>query len=139
MLLVKDLMTTAVITIEPDAPMKAAVEKILTGRFRRIPVVDQGRLVGIITDRDVRQTLNSPVLVREKAYDDYVFHEVRVADSMTPDPLTIHPDAPVLEAVETMESRKIGGLPVVEDGRLVGIITESDLMHYLVKLLTPGR
>jgi acetoin utilization protein AcuB len=138
MLLVKDLMTTRVVTIGPDDSIKDAMEKILSGRFRRIPVVEKGRVVGIITDRDIRQTLNSPVLVHERSYDDYVLHEVRVAGSMTHDPLTIRSDATIIEAAETMESRKIGGLPVVDDGRLVGIITESDLMHHLVSLLKSG-
>jgi acetoin utilization protein AcuB len=139
MILVKDLMTARVVTIGPNDPMKDAVEKILSGRFRRIPVVEKGRVVGIITDRDIRQTLNSPVLVHERSYDDYVLHEVKVAGSMTPDPLTISPAATIIEAVELMESRKIGGLPVVDDGELVGIITESDLMRYLVQLLRSGQ
>ena len=139
MLQVKDLMTSTVVTIGPDEPMKTAVEKIFTGRFRRIPVVEKGRVVGIITDRDIRQTLNSPVLVREKSYDDYVLHEVTVGNSMTPDPLTIRSDATLIDAVEKMESRKIGGLPVVDDGALVGIITESDLLQYLAKLLTKDQ
>ena len=135
MIRVKDLMTANVVTIGPDDPMKSAVEKILSGRFRRIPVVDKGRVVGIITDRDVRQTLHSPVIVHERAYDEYVLHEVTVAGSMTPDPLTIRSDAPVIEAAETMESRKIGGLPVVDDGKLVGIITESDIFDVFLELL----
>lgn len=135
MIRVKDLMTTTVVTIGPDEPMKTAVEKILAGRFRRIPVVEKGKVVGIITDRDIRQTLNSPVLVHERSYDDYVLHEVTVAGSMTHNPLTIRSDVSIIDAVEKMESRKIGGLPVVDDGSLVGILTESDLMQYLVKLL----
>ena len=138
-MIVKDLMTAGVVTIGPDASMQEAVEKILAGRFRRIPVVAGGRVVGIITDRDIRQTLNSPALVRDRSYDDYLLNEVTVAGSMTPDPFTIRSDAPVVEAATAMESRKIGGLPVVDDGALVGIITESDLLQYLSKLLRSDR
>ncbi len=139
MVKVKELMTTGVVTASPDDSINDAMEKMYTGRFRRIPVVDQGRLAGVITDRDIRQALNSPMLFRDRSYDDYVLHELKVGGSMTTDPLTVHPDAGLVDAAEMMEENRIGGLPVVDNGVLVGIITISDLMNYLIRLLRKER
>ncbi|HON38665.1 MAG: CBS domain-containing protein [Desulfomonilia bacterium] len=139
MVKVKELMTTDVVTARPDDSISEALEKMRTGRFRRIPVVDRGRLTGVITDRDIRQALNSPMLFRDRSYDDYVLRELKVGGSMTSGPLTIHPDAGIVEAAEMMEKNRIGGLPVVDNDSLVGIITISDLMNYLIRLLREER
>ncbi|MFA5654094.1 MAG: CBS domain-containing protein [Desulfomonilia bacterium] len=139
MVKVKELMTTGVVTASPGDSISDALEKMYAGRFRRIPVVDQGRLAGVITDRDIRQALNSPMLFRDRSYDDYMLRELTVGGSMTADPLTIHPDAGIVEAAEMMEGKRIGGLPVVDNDTLVGIITISDLMNYLIRLLRTER
>ena len=139
MVKVRDLMTAGAVTAGPDDSIRDALEKMHTGRFRRIPVVDRGKVVGIITDRDIRQALNSPMLFHERSYDDYVLNELKVGGSMTSDPLTVDPDTGIADAAQLMENRKIGGLPVVDDGVLVGIITISDLMNYLIRLLEEDR
>jgi acetoin utilization protein AcuB len=135
MIQVKDLMKTDLVTIGPNEPIKDALEKMVTGKIRRMPVIDGDRLVGIITDRDVRQALNSPFIFHERSYDEYLHREIKVESSMTHDPVTIRSDANIIEAAEQMEMRKIGGLPVVDNGALVGIITLSDLMNFLIKQL----
>jgi acetoin utilization protein AcuB len=132
---VKDLMTTDVVTIRADQTLRQAIEKMTSGNFRRIPVVDGETVVGIITDRDIRRALNSPVVFHERSADEYLLNAVTVGSSMTPRPLTVGPETPVIRVAELMEQRKIGGLPVVDGSRLVGIITVSDLITYLVGLL----
>lgn len=136
---VKDLMTTDVITIRDVDSLREAIRKMSAGRFRRIPVMKQGALVGIITDRDIRQALNSPVVFHERSADEYLLDTVTVGSSMTRNPLTIAPEDDVLKAAELMEHHKIGGLPVVENGKLLGIITLSDLMNYLIEHLRGKR
>ena len=132
MMKVKDLMSTQVVTIEPQEAIKDAIDKMNAGRFRRIPVIDRGKLTGIITDRDIRQALNSPVIFHERVYDEYLLKEIKVETCMTADPITISPCAEIIDAARHMEMRKIGGLPVVENESLVGIITVSDLMGFLI-------
>jgi acetoin utilization protein AcuB len=93
--------------------------------------------VGIITDRDLRNATVSSVVLTEKKYHDFLLDTVKVETIMTPDPATISPDAPLEEAARLILDMKVGGLPVVEQGKLVGIITETDLMRTLIELL-PG-
>ena len=135
MTLVKELMKRDVVTIGTNDPLKDAIRKMNAGKFRRIPVVDDGKIEGIITDRDIRQALNSPALIHERSSDEYLLNSVKVGTSMTRHPLTIGPDEDILRAAELMEQRKIGGLPVVDSGVLVGIITLSDLITYLIRQL----
>jgi len=136
---VKDLMTTNVVTIRTVDTLREAIRMMSAGRFRRIPVVREGTLVGIVTDRDIRQALNSPVVIRERSADEYLLDSVTVGSSMTNNPLTTSPEDDILKVAEIMERNKIGGLPVVDGGRLVGIITISDLMNYLIRHLRGER
>jgi acetoin utilization protein AcuB len=93
-------------------------------RFRHLPVVEDGQLLGILSDRDLRPVLLSPTLAR-----------ARVGELMSEDLTTVGPDALVEEAASLLVVKKIGCLPVVADGRLVGIVTETDLLGVLVELL----
>jgi CBS domain-containing protein len=83
----------------------------------------------------LRRAANSPIVVREQWYDNFILDHIEVASCMTPNPLTIHPGAPVGEAARLMRDHKIGGLPVVADGQLVGIVTETDLLNFLIEIL----
>ena len=132
---VEDIMTPNPLTVTPRNAIRSAVNLMREGGFRRLPVVDRGRLVGIITDRDLRRAANSPVVVREQWYDNFIFDHIEVGSCMTPNPLTIEPDAPIAEAARIMRNHGIGGLPVVANEQLVGIITETDLLDFLIELL----
>lgn len=132
---VKDLMVREVKTISAQESLKDAIRAMALGRFRRIPVLERGKLVGIITDRDIRMALNSPVVFRERSSDEYLLNSVSVGSSMTHAPLTISPEDTILRAAEVMEEHKIGGLPVMRDNELVGIITLSDLVNFLIRRL----
>ena len=107
------------------------------GGYRRLPVVDRGRLVGIITDRDLRRAANSPFVVREQWYDNFILDHIEVGSCMTPNPLTIEPTASIADAARLMRNHKIGGLPVMAEGQLAGIITDTNLLDFLIEILTP--
>jgi acetoin utilization protein AcuB len=132
---VADIMISSPVTVTPRNAIRTAINLMREGGYRRLPVVDRGRLVGIITDRDLRRAANSPFVVREQWYDNFILDHIEVGSCMTPNPLTIEPNAPIAEAARLMRNHKIGGLPVVTDGQLVGIITETDLLDFLIELL----
>jgi len=123
------------VTVTPRNAIRTAINLMREGGYRRLPVVDRGRLVGIITDRDLRRAANSPFVVREQWYDNFILDHIEVGSCMTPNPLTIDPTVPIADAARLMRNHKIGGLPVVTDGQLVGIITETDLLDFLIELL----
>ena len=132
---VADIMKSNPVTVTPRNAIRTAINLMREGGYRRLPVVDRGRLVGIITDRDLRRAANSPFVVREQWYDNFILDHIEVGSCMTPNPLTIEPNAPIADAARLMRNHKIGGLPVVTDGQLVGIITETDLLDFLIGLL----
>lgn len=134
-MLVRDVMTPNPITIEPTHSIGTALARMRRGGFRRLPVVEDGKLVGIVTDRDLRLAMNSPFVLREGWYDSYLMEHIEVRSCMTERPITISPDADIIEAVQLLKNQKIGGVPVVENENLVGILTETDLLNCLLELL----
>jgi acetoin utilization protein AcuB len=128
-------MTTEVITVGLADPIRKAWELVEENQLRRFPVVEGEKLVGIITDSDIRNATASSVVLTEKKYHDFLLDTVKVESVMTPDPATVTPDTLLDEAARMILELKVGGLPVVEQGKLVGIITETDLMKTLVELL----
>ena len=132
---VAEIMTENPVTVQPSQSIDTAITLMRQGNFRRLPVVENGRLVGIVTDRDMRRATNSPILLHEKWYDNFLLEHIEVGACMTPNPVTLSPDADVLEAAVTMRSRKVGGIPIVRGDVLVGIITETDLLDHLIELL----
>jgi acetoin utilization protein AcuB len=133
--LVADIMTRNPVTVTPRNAIRTAINLMREGGYRRLPVVDRGRLVGIITDRDLRRAANSPFVVREQWYDNFILDHIEVGSCMTPNPLTIEPSASIADAARLMRNHKIGGLPVVAEGQLMGIVTETDLLDFLIEIL----
>ncbi len=122
------------VTIGPKAPVAEAEALLDAHRIRHLPVMDGGRLVGLITDRDIR--LASMPRPRKEPYQrDALLGLIRVEQVMTPDPATASPDMSIAEAARRMLEHRYGGLPVVEEGRVVGIITQGDLLKALIDLL----
>ena len=132
MLRVKDLMSEGLEVVSPDAHLHDVLTKMNRAGYRHLPVVADDRLVGIITDRDVRLAVNSPV-VREDAdlTREAVLDGVRVLDCMTPDPQCVSPDRPLHEVADLLSLNKFGAMPVVDGEKLVGMISTIDfLKHY---------
>src|SRR2546428_8940678 len=123
-LTVRDVMVTDLVTVRPGATAREAYRLMRDRRFRHLPVLQDGRVVGILSDRDLRPVLLSPGLAR-----------TRVFELMSEELTTIAPETPVEEAASLLVAKKIGCLPVVVNGRLVGLITETDLLAVLVELL----
>jgi acetoin utilization protein AcuB len=118
-------------TIRRDATAKAAWNLMKARRIRHLPVVDAGgRLVGIVTDRDLRQVPFHPGNAGPARPASLPVERVMTAAVMT-----VRPDTEILDAARIMHEQKIGALPVVEHGRVVGILTEIDLLRALVDLL----
>lgn len=120
-------MTRDVVTVSPAATVTAALETLDANNIRHLPVLDGGRLVGIVSDRDLRLALHG-----ERT------RETAVADVMTPNPITASPLDPVEKAARALTDHRIGCVPVVEAGEVVGILTASDLLRSFVELLA-GR
>lgn len=129
---VRDFMTAPVQVIGPDAPAWEALGLMRRHRIRRLPVTDGEVLVGIVTWTDVIRV--KPPAVGGQWQIPTLSVGVLVRHLMTPQPLTIDPDAPLEEAAALMRERKIGGLPVARAGRLVGIITESDVFDVFAEI-----
>ena len=136
---VERIMTLNPVTVAPHDSLRRAIALMKEGSFRRLPVLEDGQLVGIVTDRDIRLAANSPVILRERWQDEFLLDHVKVDACMTPDPITVTPDSSVEEAARLMHGRKVGGLPVVQEGKLVGIITETDILNHFIELLGRGR
>lgn len=134
MLLVRDTMTSEVKTLAPDATAAEALEICRKRRIRHLPVLEDGRLVGIVSDRDLQSVL--PPLGED---DSATPSRVLLEDTMAREVVTAHPRDPIEDAAGEMYERRIGCLPVVSEGGLVGIITSSDAMRALVVLLGAHR
>ncbi|QWV94362.1 CBS domain-containing protein [Geomonas oryzisoli] len=139
-MLVRDRMTKNPITIIPDISVTEALRLMGEKKIRRLPVVDRsGQLVGIVSDRDLFQASPSPAtsLAVWEIHD--LLAKLTVEKCMAKDVITVSEDTPLEEAARIMVDRRIGGLPVVNAGKLVGIITESDLFNILLELLGGRR
>jgi len=134
--IVKRVMTENPFTAGPDMPLRQAVSLMRDRKIRHLPVVEEGgRLVGILTDRDVRHAALVPALAEHLTWELRRLKSLRVRDVMTWSVVTTQPEATLAQAGLTMFQRRIGSLPVVEDGKLVGILTETDVL----KALTDGQ
>jgi CBS domain-containing protein len=133
---VADWMSTPVIVIAPTATLAEAQRLMEQRRIRRLPIVENGKLAGIITRGDLRSA--QPVDTTLSYYEwRALLDRVTVAECMTRYVITITPNASTLDAARLMLKHKIGGLPVVDDeGRVIGIITESDLFRLQIALAT---
>jgi acetoin utilization protein AcuB len=136
--IVEQMMTRDPAMIAPNDSIRAAIERMRERGCHRLPVVENGKLIGIVSDRDLRRATNSPFVLRERSADDLILDHLPVRGCMSPNPITITPRTPVVEAAKLMRDRKIGGLPVVDKGILVGIVTETDLLNFLIKVLETG-
>ncbi len=122
---VKEIMTREVHSIDRNLGVEVALELMADKRVRRLPVVSNtGRVIGIITREDARTAL-------ERCRSDTDAKPPAINDVMTHNVVTIGPDESIAKAAQLMVKRRIGALPVISDGKMIGILTESDIFEYL--------
>jgi acetoin utilization protein AcuB len=134
-MLVGTRMKFPVITATPDMPINEALNLMKREHIRRTPVVKDGKLVGIVSDKDLLNASPSPVTSLSVWEMNYLLSKVTVRDVMTKDVLTITEVTPIEVAARIMADNKIGGLPVVRSDQVVGIITETDIFKIFLELM----
>ncbi len=134
-MLVQDVMQRGVVVVTPETRLSEAVRLLQRRGFRHLPVLDQGKLVGIISDRDLKAAMLSAVMSRNDTETWAALDRLTAADVMMRAVVTIAPMFPVEEAARLMVTKKISALPVTEDGRLVGIVTETDVLDLFVRAM----
>lgn len=133
---VDDVMSRGVETIDRSASCHEAATRMFRAKVRHLPAVDSdGKLVGIVTDRDLRHGLLAPAIFREgrSTTVESVLKSAPVSDVMSKSVVTIAPGEDLAAAARIMLDHKIGSLPVVADDRVVGILTETDLLRQLIR------
>ena len=126
---VGDIMSVSPVTITPSTSVHAAQALMQQRKIRHLPVLQDGRLIGIISDRDIRLVLPSPATSLTVWELRHVLDKLTVGEVMTYFAMTTAPDCPVTEAVGRMLWHKLGALPVVEDGQVIGILTRTDVLR----------
>ncbi len=133
---VRQLMSRNVMTVGPSDSCLDAVARMHRARVRHLPVVDpMGELIGVVTDRDLRHHLFDPRVLKDVGTIavDILLKAVPVSDVMSSPVLSAEADDEVVEAARIMLEDKVGSLPVVENGRVVGIITETDVLRQICR------
>lgn len=135
-MLVGERMSHPVITIHPDTPMQDALSLMRKENIRRLPVVNKrGQLVGIVSEMDLMQASPSDATTLSIWELNYLLSKIKINEIMTKEVQTVSTDTPLEEAARIMADSKIGGLPVVKNGEVVGIITETDLFKIFLEML----
>jgi acetoin utilization protein AcuB len=130
-------MSRPTIVVSPTTPVTAAMKLLRERRVRRLPVVDDGALVGIVSERDLLRAMPSPATTLSVWEIPELLERLLVKDVMTRDVIAVRPTTPIQEAAQLLIDRRIGGLPVVEDGHVVGIITETDIFRVFCSMFAP--
>lgn len=132
---VQDWMSREPVTVRPDTSAYEAYDLMRQRKVRRLPVVGRdGGLVGIVTRSDIEQAMPAARGEQERRHAAFELAGTMVDELMTREPITITPETPIYQAAETINKAKVSGLPVVSNGRLVGIITESDIFRLVVEM-----
>ena len=132
---VGERMSRPVISVSPDAPINEVLVMFRNEHIRRAPVMKEGRLVGIVSERDLLNASPSSATTLSVWELNYLISKVKVKDVMTKKVITVDADTPIEEAARIMADKKIGGLPVSSAGKVVGMITETDLFKILLELM----
>lgn len=131
---VKDWMTSPVVTINPDLAISKAHQLMKEKGIRRLPVIEDDKLVGIVTIGDIREASPSDATTLSIWELNYLWAQLTVDRVMTRHVWTVGPEASIIDAAQLMLDHKVSGLPVIDEaGKLVGILTESDIFRMLVK------
>lgn len=133
-MLVQDIMTPDPVTIDASEKISQALLLMYDHDIRHLPVIDKGRLVGIVSDRDIKQTMGPPTNLKGPLDDIEAGQPVSVI--MTRNPVSVRPGDPLRKAISQILENRISGLPVVDqESRLVGFVSETDIMEYCLDLM----
>ena len=132
---IRDVMTKNPITVDSETLVLDAQKIMKENNIRRLPVVDKGNLVGIVTQHDLLQASPSPATSLSIHELNYLLAKMKVKEVMKKNPFTLTPDTPFEEALRIGQDKKIGSFPVMDKGKLIGIITESDTVRFLTRAL----
>ena len=134
-MLVREWMTPDPVTIQPDTPVLEAIKLLKEKGFRRLPIVEGNRLVGIVTDKDLKDAMPSKATTLSVWELNYLLSKLTVSEVMAKPVITVQADEPLEEAALLMEEYKVGGLPVLEGDRLVGMITITDVLRAFIEVM----
>jgi acetoin utilization protein AcuB len=134
---VRTVMSKNLITISKSTTVAEALELMRKNNVRRLPVMDRGKVIGIVTDRDLSEVSPSPATSLSVFEINYLLAKMNIGDVLPKNQkvITTTPDAFVEEAAVVMREHKVGGLPVLENGQLVGIVTETNIFDAFIELL----
>ncbi len=136
---IKDVMTKNPISVSPETYVLHAQKVMKEKNIRRLPVVDKGRLVGIVTKHDILEAAPSSAKSLSIHELNYLLSQMKVKDIMKKNPVALTPYTPVEDALKIGQEEKIGSFPVVDNSKLVGIVTESDIVRFLIRTLGIGQ
>jgi len=140
MLLVENWMNPNVITVDADDSMLDATKLLKEHNIRHLPVLEKGKLVGVITDRDLKRASPSDATALEAHELLYLIANIKVREIMTKNPITVPYNFTIEEAAELLLQARISGMPVVDkDGDVIGTITQTDLFKVLISLTGVGK
>jgi acetoin utilization protein AcuB len=134
-MLVGDRMSKPVITVPPDMPINEALNMMKKDHIRRAPVIQNGKLIGIVSDKDLLNASPSPATTLSVWEMNYLLSKITVKDVMTKKVMTVLEDTPIEEAARILADNKIGGMPVMRGDKVVGMITETDLFKMFLELM----
>ena len=133
---VREIMIQPALTVGTEMPVLEAQQLMASHRIRHLPVTDGGRLMGIITDRDIRLNLPSPATSLSVWEVNYLLARLTVGSVMRHAVITVDSDRDAAQAAQIMLDHKIGALPVVDGGVIVGIVTETDMLRAFATMAT---
>ncbi|HHW44093.1 CBS domain-containing protein [Desulfofundulus thermobenzoicus] len=131
---VRDYMSTSPITINQETPILEALNIMRKNRIRHLPVTERGRLIGVVTERDLLTVSPSPATTLSVFELNYLLSKMVIREVMKKNVITVVPDCTIEEAALLMREHRIGSLPVVEGDRLVGLITQTDILDALIRI-----
>ena len=131
-MLVKRYMRTKLVTVGPEEGANAALYLMKKSTVRHLLVMDGKKLLGIVTDRDFRLVRPSPATSLSIFEINYLLEKLKVKEIMTKKVITVTPETPIAEAAQLLLNRRIGALPVLKEGEVVGIISETDMLRALI-------
>jgi len=130
---VADWMTEAVLAVETFDSIAVARRLMAKHRVNQLPVLDNDRLVGIVTDRDIRDAYPTSLMINRAEEIDRFADKITVEEVMTHDVFVVRPDTALVTAVGLLRRHRIGAMPVIKDQKLVGIITRSDILDFFLR------